>query len=323
MVPKRLCAAIPLFFMICMSSFSQQIRLRETKTGVDFLSGGKVLLTYQTATAEVPEGVKAEFRKSGFIHPLFSPSGQELTRIQPPDHYHHYGIWGPWTKTLVEGREVDFWNLGDGKGRVDFDRLISKREKKDNAEILVRQKHTDLLAPNGAQVAIEEDLGIRVWNMEQNRYAVDYTTEISTPLKTPVVLEAYRYGGGIGFRATARWDASNSHILTSDGKDRKTADGSYAKWVMVYGVSDDPSGESGILFLSHPDNRAHPEPMRVWPEDSNGGKENVFLEFCPIRLQAWEILPGKTNTLKYRMIVFDGKMTATEAESYWKTFAAR
>ncbi|EMS33181.1 hypothetical protein C943_00458 [Mariniradius saccharolyticus AK6] len=323
MVPKRLTAAIPLLFMICISSFSQQIRLRETKTGVDFLSGGKVLLTYQTSTAEVPEGVKAEFRKSGFIHPLFSPSGQELTRIQPPDHYHHYGIWGPWTKTLVEGREVDFWNLGDGKGRVDFDRLISKKEKKDNAEILVRQKHTDLLAPNGAQVAIEEDLGIRVWNMEQNRYAVDYTTEISTPLKTPVVLEAYRYGGGIGFRATARWDASNSHILTSDGKDRKTADGSYAKWVMVYGVSDDPSGESGILFLSHPENRAHPEPMRVWPEDSNGGKENVFLEFCPIRLQAWEILPGKTNTLKYRMIVFDGKMTATEAESYWKTFAAR
>lgn len=323
MVPKRLTATIPLFFMICMSSFSQQIRLRETKTGVDFLSGGKVLLTYQTATAEVPEGVKAEFRKSGFIHPLFSPSGQELTRIQPPDHYHHYGIWGPWTKTLVEGREVDFWNLGDGKGRVDFDRLISKKEKKDNAEILVRQKHTDLLAPNGAQVAIEEDLGIRVWNMEQNSYAVDYTTEISTPLKTPVVLEAYRYGGGIGFRATARWGASNSHILTSDGKDRKTADGSYAKWVMVYGVSDDPSGESGILFLSHPDNRAHPEPMRVWPEDSNGGKENVFLEFCPIRHQAWEILPGKTNTLKYRMIVFDGKMTATEAESYWKTFAAR
>ncbi|MCF1751197.1 PmoA family protein [Mariniradius sediminis] len=323
MVPKRLTATIPLFFMICISSFSQQIRLRETKTGVDFLSGGKVLLTYQTSTAEVPEGVKAEFRKSGFIHPLFSPSGQELTRIQPPDHFHHYGIWGPWTKTLVEGREVDFWNLGDGKGRVDFDRLISKKEKKDNAEILVRQKHTDLLAPNGAQVAIEEDLGIRVWSMEQNRYAVDYTTEISTPLKTPVVLEAYRYGGGIGFRATARWDASNSHILTSDGKDRKTADGSYAKWVMVYGVSDDPSGESGILFLSHPDNRAHPEPMRVWPEDSNEGKENVFLEFCPIRHQAWEILPGKTNTLKYRMIVFDGKMTATEAESYWKTFAAR
>jgi hypothetical protein len=323
MISKRLFSTTLLFFSIAQFASAQEINLRETKTGIEFMSGGKVLLTYQTATVEVPEGVKSDFRKSGFIHPLFSPSGQELTRIQPPDHYHHYGIWGPWTKTLVEGREVDFWNLGDRTGRVDFDRLISKNEKKDYAEIIARQKHTDLLSPNGAQVAIEEDLGIRVWNVAQNRYAVDYTTEISTPLKTPVVLEAYRYGGGIGFRATARWNASNSHVLTSEGKDRKTADGSFAKWVMVYGVSDDPSGQSGILFLSHPENRAHPEPMRVWPEDSNEGKENVFVEFCPIRHESWEIRPGKTNTLKYRMIVFDGEMTATEAENYWKTFATR
>ncbi|WP_332910638.1 DUF6807 family protein [Algoriphagus boritolerans] len=26
---------------------------------------------------------------------MTSPSGQVLSRIQPPDHYHHYGIWGP------------------------------------------------------------------------------------------------------------------------------------------------------------------------------------------------------------------------------------
>jgi hypothetical protein len=322
MISKLLFTTFTLLFTMTVFAFAQEVKIRETKTGIEFVSKGKTLLTYQTATADVPEGVKQQYRKSGFIHPLFSPSGQELTRIQPPDHYHHYGIWGPWTKTLVEGREVDFWNLGDGKGRVDFDHLISKKENEESAEILVRQIHTDLLAPNGAQVAIEEDLGIKIWNVEENRYAVDYTTHISTPLATPVVLEAYRYGGGIGFRATALWDASNSHILTSDGKDRKTADGSYAKWVMVFGVSDDPSGQSGILFLSHPENRAHPEPMRVWPEDSNEGKENVFIEFCPIRHEAWEILPGKSNKLKYRMIVFDGKMTATEAENHWKTFAA-
>lgn len=321
MFSKFLFSLIVLSFAIPIAVLAQGITLRETAKGIEFTHAGKTLLTYQTATANVPEGVQTEFRKSGFIHPLFSPSGQELSRIQPPDHYHHYGIWGPWTKTLVEGREVDFWNLGDGTGRVDFDRILSKKESKDYAEITTRQIHTDLLAPNGPQIAIEEDLAIRVWNVEQKRYAVDYTSQIATPLNSPIILEAYRYGGGISFRATARWDTSNSHIFTSDGKDRKTADGSFAKWVMVYGVSDDPSGQSGILFLSHPENRAHPEPMRVWPEDSNNGKENVFIEFCPIRHESWEILPGKTNALKYRMIVFDGEMTAAEAENYWKVFA--
>ena len=319
-IKRLLCLAI-IFFYASVIGFSQEIQIEKTSDGINFTSEGQVLLTYRTAMTEVPEGVAPEFKKSGFIHPLNSPSGQELTRIQPPDHYHHYGIWGPWTRTTVEGREVDFWNLGDGKGRVDFARLISQKEHAEYAEVLVRQNHVDLLAPKGSQVAIEEDLGIRVWVVKDKRYTVDYTTQISTPLSSPVVLDAYRYGGGLGFRATALWGKDNSDILTSEGNDRKTADGSFAKWVKVYGESDDPSGQSGILFLSHPSNRAHPEPLRVWPEEDYDGIGNVFLEFCPIRYEAWKILPGSKNTLKYRMVVFDGEMSVEEAESYWNEFA--
>jgi hypothetical protein len=218
---------------------------------------------------------------------------------------------------------VDFWNLGDGKGRVDFEKVISKKTNSKFSELVVRQNHMDLLAPKGPQLALEEDLSIRVWNKEGERYLVDYSTTISTSLKSSVMLEAYRYGGGIGFRATEKWDHTNSTILTSEGNDRKSADGTFAKWLIVQGESSSPSGQSGILFLSHPDNRSHPEPMRVWPEDSNEGKENVFIEFCPIRQESWEILPGKKYTLHYRMVVFDGKMTAAEADEYWKAFSKK
>ncbi|MCL6257956.1 PmoA family protein [Aquiflexum sp. TKW24L] len=295
--------------------------MEETSNGINFKASGQLLLTYQTATADVPPDVKPEFRKSGFIHPLVSPSGQILTRIQPPDHYHHYGIWGPWTKTTIEGREVDFWNLGDLKGRVDFERILSRKTNSKYSELVVRQNHMDLLAPKGPQLALEEDLSIRVWSKEGEKYIVDYSTTISTPLKSSIMLEAYRYGGGIGFRATEEWDHTNSTILTSEGSDRKSADGTFAKWLIVEGESAAPSGRSGILFLSHPDNRSHPEPMRVWPEDSNEGKENVFVEFCPIRHESWEILPGKKYTLHYRMVVFDGKITTAEADEYWKIFS--
>lgn len=318
---KRILCLLGLLLCLAAPLMGQQVGLDETEQGIAFISAGKVLLFYQTATAEVPDGVDPKFRKSGFIHPVNSPSGQTLSRIQPTDHYHHYGIWGPWTKTTIEGREVDFWNLGDGKGRVDFDRIISQKTNPNYSELIVRQNHVDLLAPTGPQLALEEDLSIRVWNKNGERYLVDYSTTISTPLKSSVMLDAYRYGGGIGFRATENWDHTNSLILTSEGNDRKTADGTFAKWLIVQGASSAPSGQSGILFLSHPDNRSHPEPMRVWPEDSNGGKENVFIEFCPIRHEAWEILPGKKYTLHYRMIVYDGNMTAEEAEEYWKSFS--
>lgn len=320
---KRLfCYSLFLLIFPAMA-FSQKITLVETATGIDFKSGNQLVLTYQTAMADVPEGVKADFSKSGFIHPINSPSGQTLTRIQPSDHYHHYGIWGPWTKTTIEDREVDFWNLGDGKGRVDFEKLLSKKSNKDFAEIVVRQNHMDLLVPSGPQLALEEDLSIRVWAKKNEHYLVDYITTISTPLSSSVMLEAYRYGGGISFRATEVWDPSNSTILTSEGLNRKEADGSFATWVIVEGESNAGSGRSGILFLSHPDNKSHPEPMRVWPEDDQGGKGNVFLGFCPIRHESWEILPGKKYTLKYRIVVFDGELSANEAEKYWKEFAIK
>src|SRR5687768_1468750 len=88
-------------------------RLRtEIKDGALIISNGnQQLMRYQYSIVEPPPGVAAAFSRSGFIHPLRTPHGQELTRLSPPDHYHHFGLWNPWTKVLVEGDTVDFWNL--------------------------------------------------------------------------------------------------------------------------------------------------------------------------------------------------------------------
>ncbi|MFN5331932.1 MAG: DUF6807 family protein, partial [Bacteroidota bacterium] len=103
-------------------------------------------------------------------------------------------------------------------------------------------------------------------------------------------------------------------------KDRATADGSLAKWIMVKGQTPSAAGMSGILFLSHTGNPAHPEPLRVWPLGQYDGKGNVFIEFCPIRYNSWEIQANKTYRLSYRLIVFDGELSVQEAEEYWKAF---
>ncbi|MDN3203585.1 PmoA family protein [Algoriphagus sediminis] len=301
-------------------AFGQLSGLTKTSKGYDFSLNGKVVLSYQTEKEPVPEGVDDVFSKSGFIHPLKSPSGQILTRIQPSDHYHHYGIWGPYTRATIDGREVDFWNIGDRKGRVEFAHVISEKVAGGAAELNVRQHHFDLKAEKSKQIAIKEDLRIKVKPADDNRYLVDYTTTIFTELDEGILLDDYRYGGGLGFRATEIWGRDNSTILTSEGDIRKTADGKNARWIIVKGESNSPAGQSGILFLSHNTNRAHPEPMRVWPEDNYDGKGNVFIEFCPIRHESWMILPNNKYTLKYRMIVFDGDLSPEEAENYWRDF---
>jgi hypothetical protein len=74
----------------------------------------------------------------------------------------------------------------------------------------------------------------------KNVFIIDYTTSLNSPLPNGIMLDAYRYGGGIGFRATEKWHKDNCTVLTSEGKTRTDADGSNARWCIVEGESDTP-----------------------------------------------------------------------------------
>jgi len=295
----------------------------ESNTGdLRLYSGGRNHLTYRYGMTYPPMGIDSIYGKSGYIHPIVTPKGDTLTRIQPPDHYHHYGLWGPWTHTRIDTMRVDFWNLGEGMGTVLFKAFKDTVSGDVFSSFTAAQEHIDLKTPQAPQVALNEDLEVRLWNLDRDdRYMFDYTTTFSSPLENGILLEAYRYGGGIGLRFTERWKADNCTVLTSEGKDRLTADGSNARWAIVTGASTDGKGTSGILFMSSPKNRMHPEPMRIWPIDGNNGRGDMFFEFCPIRHEEWQIEPNEKYRLKYRMVVFDGELTAEEADAYWQAFA--
>ncbi|MEM9142467.1 MAG: PmoA family protein [Bacteroidota bacterium] len=288
----------------------------------DVMLKGIPLVTYRHAMTYPPKGVDSLYAKSGYLHPIRTPKGDTLTRIQPPDHYHHYGLWGPWTHTRIDTTRVDFWNLGQGMGTVLFKEFKETVSGEVFGSFVAAQEHIDLKTKSAPQVALNEDLEVRLWNLERpDRYMLDYRTTFRSPLENGILFEAYRYGGGLGLRFTERWKKDNCKVLTSEGKDRLSADGSNARWCIVSGQSADGRGTNGILFLSHPENRAHPEPMRIWPVDANGGRGDMFFEFCPIRHEEWRIGPDSDYSLKYRMVVFDGELSAEEAEAYWQAFA--
>lgn len=303
------------------SSQGQLLTLESNDTETTIYRGDQPVLSYVHKETLPPEGVDTLYKRSAYIHPLWSPGGERLTRIQPPDHYHHYGIWNPWTRTRFGERSVDFWNLGEGQGTVRFVRYLEKFEEKDWAGFSAQQEHVYFMEDGTTGVAMNEVWEVKVGVMG-NYTLVDLTTTLTTPLEGGITLEAYRYGGGLGFRATEKWNTGNSTVLTSEGKVRADADGTNARWAIVEGESQVPDGRSGILFLSHPSNRSHPEPMRVWPPDQYDGISNVYFEFCPIRHQEWVLEQGKPYTLRYGMVVFDGKMPPEAAEAYWALFAA-
>lgn len=281
----------------------------------------KKVLNYRYAIQPVPDGVDEKYARGGFIHPLYSPSGNILTRIQPPDHYHHYGIWNPWTKTHFDGREIDFWNLAKGQGTIEFAGFAAKVSGPVYSGFKVLHNHVDLI---GNTTAMNEIWDVRIWKYEYHdkpAFLCDFTTTLNCATDKQIELAKYRYGGGIGFRATENWHKNNTTVLTSEGKTREDADASRARWCIVKGEFPD-NDTSGILFMSHPSNYEYPEPMRVWPLDAAGGRGDMFFQFCPIRHTSWKIYPGNLYTLKYRMLIFDGNFLNKEnAEELWNDFA--
>lgn len=283
-------------------------------------SKGKNVLQYNLKEAPLPDGVSALYDRAGYIHPLWSPSGEVLTRIQPPDHYHHVGLWNPWTHTEFRGKVVDFWNLNKAEGTVRPVEITSAISGHVIGGFKAIHDHIDLngKTKSGYEVALKEEWKVRVWQAESQGWVVDFVSTMNNPTDSILTILEYRYQG-FGFRATEKWNDKTATLRTSEGKHKEDGNGTRARWCDVNGVSD--AGTSGVLFITNPSNYNYPEPIRIWPVGSNGGKENVFFNFNPAMDRDWVIKPGNSYQLKYRMYIYDGNISPEFAEDLWQDFA--
>jgi hypothetical protein len=291
--------------------------IRKNDASYVLFNGYQPVLQYHHAKAVLPDGVDTAYSRSGFIHPLFSPSGKILTMIQPPDHLHHYGLWNAWTRTQFKGKPVDFWNLGDKQGRVDYTGTISTIQGEVYQSLKTLHRHVAFNDEGGSDVALNEELEVRVYSGDADINRMDYITSFNSAQPEGLYLEEYRYGGFV-FRGHEEWNGYTVQMLTSEGLNQDNSDGHPAKWCMVNETGKNPAG---ILIMSHPANFNHPEPLRTWNRGSNGGLANVFINFCPIRNRSWEMVFGKSYTMQYRVITFDGRWTKEQAEQEWINFA--
>ncbi|MFA5257553.1 MAG: DUF6807 family protein, partial [Opitutales bacterium] len=163
---------------------------------LDILSDGQPILSYQYETLPAPEGTDPAFARGGFVHPLRTPAGHVLTRIQPPDHPHHYGIWNPWTHVEFRGRVTDMWNLGDKQGTVRFAGFERVTSLPGEAGFSAIHEHVIFNADGTETVALRER---QTWMAHPaasgDSIILDLTIELSCATDDPVTLLEYRYGG--------------------------------------------------------------------------------------------------------------------------------
>lgn len=276
---------------------------------------GAPFFTYNHGHVVPPAGIGPEFTRSGYIHPMFSPSGLLITEDFPADHHHHKGVWFPWTKTEFDGHPVDFWNLGSKQGTVQFAGFESFENGPVYARFKVKHEFVDLTQGTDGKIALDEVWDVRVWTVggpAAGYWIWDITSEHRCASDSPLVLKAYRYGG-LAYRGAKEWKGENYKLLTSEGKSKKNGHATRAKWCAHSGAI---KGKwTTVIAMCHPRNERFPEPMRIWAE--NG----AFFNWVPPQKKDLIIAPGETHTFRYRFYIHDGEFDRDRSESAWRDFA--
>jgi hypothetical protein len=291
------------------------VEARRAGGGVTFSVAGRPVFHYNAEPTPLPDPeVDPVFRRGGYIHPVVTPSGKVITGDYPANHRHHHGIWAAWTNTRFEGRNPDFWNMGQRRGTVEPVALDSVWSGPVHAGFVARHRYVDLTAPSPVH-ALNETWTGRVYNLEgaDRPYWIFYLqVRHTTASASQLVLPEYHYGG-VGFRGRDEWDgAQNTFFLTSEGRTREDGHATRAKWVHISGYVD---GElAGIGILTHPDNFRFPEPMRIHPTEP-------FFNYAPSQLGEWAIRPGEPFVARYRYVVADGAPRPAELERLWRDLA--
>ncbi len=275
---------------------------------------GKQVLGYALEEQLPGDSLPGYYRRSGFLHPVRSPSGAIVTDGFPTGHTHQHGIFMAWVNTLFRGEQVDFWNQHKETGTVEHRKLDTLLSGPVFAEARVHLRHRALaFGP-----VLEEEWRIRVFNRNAPLIWEIDSRQLNITEDTLQVLE-YHYGG-LGIRGSRHWNAADSihfleaaKVITGLGNTRQTANHTHPGWVAIYGPVT--SGTAGIAAMDHPDNFRHPQAVRVHPE-------MPYFCFAPMMDGAFDLAPGEPYSSRYRFVIFDGPPDVGLLEMIYEDFGA-
>ena len=283
------------------------------------ISGTAPIVSYQAEPGDLPRSsVRKIFQRGGYLHPVYTPAGKIITDDFATNHLHHHGIWMAWTKTEFQGRHPDFWNMGDGKGRVEFVGLDKNWSGAVHAGFSARHRFVDTTG-SAPVAALNETWTVKAYQMSATnsshrpRHVFDLISTQTCASSDPLRLPAYHYGG-LGFRGHESWNGKEqTRFLTSEGiSDRVQGNTTTGRWCHISG---EVSGTTaGITIFNHTGNFRSPQPMRLHPTEP-------FFCYAPQQQGDMEIKPGTPYISRFRFVVQDGEPDSKELDRLWNDYA--
>ncbi len=276
---------------------------------------GKPVLRYNHAAVESPPGLPEYYRRSGYIHPLFSPAGQVITGDFAPDHAHQHGLFFAWVNSTFEGRNIDFWNQKKQGGNVEHVAIDGTIDGPIFAQFQVTLRHSDTTSPEGPVPVLDETWTVRAYSVADH-FLFDVKSEQRCAGETPLTINQYHYGG-MAMRGNSAWlggapNAGASDFLTSEGKGRATGNHTRPDWVELFGKLDGTF--CGVAVMGHPGNFRYPQPVRLHPN-------KPYFCFIPAVTGPFAIEPDRPYVSRFRYVVHTGRPDAEANRRVWRDYA--
>ena len=259
-----------------------------------------------------------------YFETLATPGGGNLVWISPPDHVWHYGLWFSWKS--ING--VNYWETSPATGKPDgITRLTDATVPRADASGAEVRFDFVFHPATGGDPVLKETVRLSIETPRTDgSYAIDWH-QLTTALKVPVVLDrtpppgqpdGKSYGGYGGLSVRAAKDLTAIALLDSESRHGMQAHRQRARWLDASGTVDDKP--AGVTIFDHPANPGHPA---TWYVALNPLKHGPFTYMNPALLHDHpiELGPGKSLTLRYRILVHTGAADPRSLDAEFQRFS--
>ncbi|MCA9049622.1 MAG: PmoA family protein [Planctomycetaceae bacterium] len=320
---KQLTTAIVAFFcsfsMVSLAARGNELSLTETDDTIRITLRDKPVLEYVKTARPVPEGVEKHFSRSGYIHPVYAPTGQEISGDYPLDHAHQHALFFAWTKSSFDGKKIDFWNQAEQLAGIEFREVVNvKREQK---QVSFSAKHAFTVGTGDERVdALHEIWTVTVHLTTDDHFLFDIESVQQCASDKPLILEEYHYGG-MAFRGNSKWlrekddhsiNPGDLQFLTSDGKNRRDGNHTRPNWVALSGRLD--GQDVSLAVFGSPKNFRAPQHVRLHPD-------KPYFCFAPAVAGKFRIEPGQKYVSRYRCLVTSEAADRELIDAHWHQYA--
>jgi hypothetical protein len=265
---------------------------------IQYDENAETISVFRGETLMLVQNVKSDIRP--YIHPIIAPDGLGvLTEFSPSHHKHQTGLY--WGLKKVNGRDY-FMNW---KG--DYWRKVSARVIADQGPTVKWQTVYELLDGKGSAILTET----QIWSMQQSEGKFLLDLEWRGEAKTEVRMEKF-YVGGLFLRMPWR-EGIAGEVINADGKKNAEAEGQRAKWNDIGIQIDGRKDKAHIAILDHPKNADSPVAWRVDNELGIGPSRQI--------LGDWSIQNGKSEIIRYRLVVYTGEFRTDDINQLWMKYA--